>query len=316
MPMPKQQKKQRKQKDLAEKKLLDCNDVFADIVNAVVFQGKPGVRPEDLREVHPVSAYSEGDFRQLERDIAKRWVKGNMTMCFLGTENQNEIDPDMLFRNIGYDGVTYREELNRGKERYPVVTFVLYYGDNPWNKPLSLYETFPDIPEELKRYVIDYRMNLIDVKRLDPETTERLKSDFWHIVKMIQESSRSDYEPDDTREINHAEEVGRFMTEYSGINYMGAVQSLRKRHGKITMKSVLSEAEKKEILETNTEKVTETVTRRVTRKVTADVTVKNYAACVLNLMETLHLSYEDAVSALKIPSELQGAVLEEVKRLS
>ena len=82
------------------------------------------------------------------------------------------------------------------------------------------------------------------------------------------------------------------------------------------MKSVLSEAEKKEILETNTEKVTETVTRRVTRKVTADVTVKNYAACVLNLMETLHLSYEDAVSALKIPSELQGAVLEEVKRLS
>ena len=170
----------------------------------------------------------------------------------------------------------------------------------------------------------DYRMNLIDVKRLDPETTERLKSDFWHIVKMIQESSRSDYEPDDTREINHAEEVGRFMTEYSGINYMSAVQSLRKRHGKITMKSLLSEAEKKEILETNTEKVTETVTRRVTRKVTedvtrkvtADVTVKNSAVCVLNAMETLHLSYEDAVSALKIPSELQEAVLEEVKRLS
>ena len=57
--MPKQQKKQRKQKDLAEKKLLDCNDVFADIINAVVFQGKSVIRPEDLREVHPVSAYSE-----------------------------------------------------------------------------------------------------------------------------------------------------------------------------------------------------------------------------------------------------------------
>ena len=125
--MSKQQKKQRKQKDLAEKKLLDCNDVFADIINAVVFQGKPVIRPEDLREVHPVSAYSEGDFRQLERDIAKRWVKGKTTLCFLGAENQNEIDPDMLFRNIGYDGVTYREELNRGKERYPVITFVLYY---------------------------------------------------------------------------------------------------------------------------------------------------------------------------------------------
>ena len=66
------------------------------------------------------------------------------------------------------------------------------------------------------------------------------------------------------------------------------------------MKSLLSEAEKKEIRE----------------KTTEDVTVKNSAAHVLNLMETVHFSYEDAVSALKIPSELQEAVLEEVRRLS
>ena len=66
------------------------------------------------------------------------------------------------------------------------------------------------------------------------------------------------------------------------------------------MRSLLSEAEKKEILEKNTE----------------EVTVKNSAAHVLNVMETLHLSYEDAVSALKIPAELQEAVLEEVRRLS
>ena len=151
-------------------------------------------------------------------------------------------------------------------------------------------------------------MNLIDVKRLDPETTERLKSDFWHIVKMIQESSRSDYEPDDTREINHAEEVGRFMTEYSGSNYMSAVQSLRKRHGKITMKSVLSEAEKKEILETNTE--------RVTRKVTADVTVKTLATTVLTVKKMMNTTADEAIAFLDIPTELQEAVLEEVKRLS
>ena len=66
------------------------------------------------------------------------------------------------------------------------------------------------------------------------------------------------------------------------------------------MKSLLSEAEKKEI----------------NNKVTADVTVKTSAAHVLNLMETVHFSYEDAVSALKIPTDLQEAVLEEVKKLS
>ena len=66
------------------------------------------------------------------------------------------------------------------------------------------------------------------------------------------------------------------------------------------MKSLLSEAEKREIRE----------------KTTEEVTVKNSAAHVLNLMETVHFSYEEAVSALKIPSELQEAVLEEVRRLS
>ena len=302
--MQKKQQTQRKQKDLAEKKLLDYNDVFADIVNAVVFQGKPVIRPEDLREVHPVSAYSEGDFRQLERDIAKRWVKGNMTMCFLGAENQNEIDPDMLFRNMGYDGVTYREEINRGKERYPVITFVLYYGDKPWDKPLTLYETLRNIPEELKRYVNDYRMNLIDVKWMDKKTIQRLHSDFRAVTEHIQNRNRRDYQPDDTRRIIHAEEVGAFMTEYSGINYSSAVQSLRKRRKKITMKSLLSEAEKKEIREKTTEEVT------------AEVTVKNYAACVLKLMKKKNMTIEDIFETLEIPTDLQEAVLEEVRRLS
>ena len=294
--MVKEQQTQRKQKDLAEKQLLDCNDVFADIVNAVVFQGKQIIKPKDLREAHPVSSYREDGFRSQERDIAKRWVKGNATICFFGMENQNEIDPDMLFRNIGYDGGTYRDELNHGKERYPVITFVMYYGDRPWNRPLTLYEALGNIPEELKRYVNDYRMNLIDVKRMSQSERDRLKSDFWHIVKMIQEGNRSDYEPDDARTIVHAKEVGAFMTEYSGINYSGAVKSLSKRHERITMKSLLSEAEKKEIRD--------------------EAAVKTTAADVLNLMKKKNMEIEDIFETLEVPDDLREAVLEEVKRLS
>lgn len=66
------------------------------------------------------------------------------------------------------------------------------------------------------------------------------------------------------------------------------------------MRSLLSEAEKKKILED------------VTRKVTPEVTLKVDVTAVLNVMETLHLSYEDAVSALKIPAERQAAVLKKV----
>ena len=307
--MANQHRTKRKQLDLILKKLLNHNDVFADIVNAVLFRGEEMVKPEDLRNVQTTSMYKgEGKLNSMDRDIAKYWVKGNMTLCLLGAENQTRIDPDMIFRNIGYDGTAYRDQMNHGKERYPVITFVVYCGDKPWNKPLTLYETLGNIPEGLKRYVNDYRMNLIDVKRMGQDELDRLKSDFWHIVKTIQESKRSNYEPDDTRPIKYGDEVSEFMSEYTGNSYSGAVQSLRKKHERITMKSLLSEAEKKEILEKNTEDVT--------KKVTAEVTVKNSAAHVLNLMETVHFSYEEAVSALKIPSELQEAVLEEVRRLS
>ncbi len=70
------------------------------------------------------------------------------------------------------------------------------------------------------------------------------------------------------------------------------------------MKSLLSEAEKKEILEKNTEEVT------------AEVTVKNYAACVLKLMKKKNMTIEDIFETLEIPTDLQEAVLEEVRRLS
>jgi hypothetical protein len=139
---------------------------------------------------------------------------------------------------------------------------------------------------------------------MDKETIQKLQSDFRVITEHIQNRNRSNYQPDDTRRIDHAEEVGAFMTEYTGINYSSAVQSLRKRRKKITMKSLLSEAEKREIREKTTEEVT------------AEVTVKNSAAHVLNLMKKKNMSIEDIFETLEIPTDLQEAVLEEVRRLS
>ena len=81
-----------------------------------------------------------------------------------------------------------------------------------------------------------------------------------------------------------------------------------KKRKKITMRSLLSEAEKKEI--------NDKVTADVTKKVTADVTVKTSAAHVLNLMKKKNMTIEDIFETLEIPTDLQEAVLEEVKKLS
>ena len=84
------------------------------------------------------------------------------------------------------------------------------------------------------------------------------------------------------------------------------------RCNNITMKSILSEAEKKKIRE----EVTRKVTPEVTRKVTEEVTLKVAVSAVLNLMKKKNMEIEDIFETLEIPENLQEAVLEEVKRLS
>ena len=45
------------EKDITEKRLEDYVDVFADIVNVLLFGGEERIRPEDLAESLPRSIY-------------------------------------------------------------------------------------------------------------------------------------------------------------------------------------------------------------------------------------------------------------------
>ena len=124
-------------------------DVFADIVNGSIFilTGRwpsPRVRPEDLVDVPARNiSVSGGAVRGLERDVAKIWTVGGTVFCLMGLENQTKVDPDMVFRVLGYEGADYRRQLEerraeenkdgKRKKPYPVLTIVLYFGtDRPW----------------------------------------------------------------------------------------------------------------------------------------------------------------------------------------
>ena len=138
------------EKDITARDLAQFADVFADIVNGIIFilTGKwPSrlVRPEDLVDVHTRSvSTSKGKIRGQERDVAKLWTAGETVFCLMGLENQTRVDPDMAFRVFSYEGADYRRQLaerdakdkdrSGGRKRrakrklYPVVTFVLYFG--------------------------------------------------------------------------------------------------------------------------------------------------------------------------------------------
>ena len=62
------------EKDITEKILEAYNDVFADIVNGFLFQGKQVVQEAALSDAQPFSMYKEeGQLREQERDVAKYW---------------------------------------------------------------------------------------------------------------------------------------------------------------------------------------------------------------------------------------------------
>lgn len=177
------------EKDIAEKTLEAYNDVFADIINVLLFGGRLLVKEDELAEESIHSSYkADGKLHSQERDVAKYWKKGLVRIAFYGLENQTDIDNDMPLRLFSYDGTAYRTQLLTDKEmkektgkttpRYPVVTLVLYFGhDRHWKSPRTLYECL-DIPEELKPFVNDYRMNLYEIAYLTDEQVQMFTSDF------------------------------------------------------------------------------------------------------------------------------------------
>ncbi len=63
------------EKDITERHLESYNDVFADIVNVLLFDGQRRVLPDDLRDTRARTQYkADGKLREQERDVSKLWA--------------------------------------------------------------------------------------------------------------------------------------------------------------------------------------------------------------------------------------------------
>ena len=93
------------EKDSTEKHLLNYADVFADVVNVLVFHGKEVIDPKDLVSTEARSVLTlHGKTREQERDVVKIWTKGNTKIALVGLENQTLQDKDMPLRVLAYEG--------------------------------------------------------------------------------------------------------------------------------------------------------------------------------------------------------------------
>ena len=247
-------------KDITEKKLEAYNDVFADIINNLVFDGEDVVTPDDLADSHPASYYSAESkiVREQERDVSKVWKQNNVRIAYFGLENETAPEDDMPYRVIGYDGAAYRDQIKYTKDengkrltvidRYPVMTLVLYLGfKKRWDKAKTIYEVLGDkLDPRLRKIVHDYQINLYEIAYLSREQVDSFKSDFRVLADYLyQMRTTGEYVPS-TYGFTHVREVLKmFEAVTDDKRFTEHVDKFEKSKESVSMCKVLDEVQER-----------------------------------------------------------------------
>ena len=186
--------KQNLKADIVVKKYWRNNEQFADFFNAVLFDGEQLIKPDELEDIdteesyileHKEYAESIGASRDNVK-IRKKSTVYDVELVILGMEGQERIHYTMPMRVMGYDYGTYKKQYDDNAAKYknvkgmsedeyisrmlktdkfiPVITIVVYYGEKPWDGAVSLHGML-NIPEEMKPFVNDYRIHLVEARK-------------------------------------------------------------------------------------------------------------------------------------------------------
>lgn len=264
------------------------NEQFADLFNAVLFEGKQAIRPEELEDVdtEESSVLEHKDYAEsirASRDnikVSKRSTAFGVELVMLGMESQEHIHYAMPMRIMGYDYGTYKKQYDSNAKKYqtakgleedeylsgmkktdrfiPVITMVVYYGEKPWDGAVSLHGML-NIPEEMKAFVNDYKILLVEARE-NSLTLHNMKNvAFFNLMKVILDKSLSRDEArkkviDYARE--HKVDKSVLMTVAGAANCKINYNALS-RKGDFTMWSffeeIAKEGEAKGIIETGLE---------------------------------------------------------------
>ena len=186
------------QKDVSLKTFWRDNEHFADLFNATVFNGRQVLKPDKLTEMDTdVSAtiqsknYNESITRN--RDVVKKMSDG-VEFNILGLEIQDKTHYAMPLRTMTYDALGYIKEyndikkhhklnkdsfssheeflsgINKSDRFHPIITLVLYYGESLWDGPTCLSDMMVSMPDNIKAYFSDYKLNLVQILDSDKYT--------------------------------------------------------------------------------------------------------------------------------------------------
>ena len=102
------------------------NEQFADLFNAVLFNGKQIIKPEELEDIDTEESFvfehkKYAETIQAARDnikIRKKSTIHGVEFILLGKEGQEHIHYAMPMRVMGYDYSTYKKQYDNNAKKY------------------------------------------------------------------------------------------------------------------------------------------------------------------------------------------------------
>ena len=179
------------EKDHTQKMLIGCRDVFAELINVLVYSGEKVVNEADLLAGPTESLYIEADKQthQQLRDCSMYELHNGEIHALYNLENQSTIDAYMPLRCAGYDGAAYRSQCNDRKntyKTYPVFTFVLNWSRKPWNKATSILEALHFKPNPAAYpYFNNGKMPVFNMCFLSKDVREKFQGDLRIILDYL-----------------------------------------------------------------------------------------------------------------------------------
>lgn len=298
-------------KDTVTKTYMEQNTIFADAFNYFIFGGQQVIMPEQLRElditeiVVPYGADGAGEPEQKYRDVMKSLTAmedEHAAYLLLGIENQSDVHYAMPVKNLLYDAMHYARQVQEAADSHrrakdyqdhnkgeflsgfykedrlvPVITLAILFSPDTWDGPTSLHEMLSVKDERILSLVSDYPLHLITPAGLSDKELKKFHSTLREVLSFIKYSN--DKKKMDEVVHDHFQKLRQ--EEIDVLNYCANV------------KLKLPPGEE----EVDVCKAWEDMRQEAEEKAEERTLLKN----LRSLMETLHLSAEQAMEALKVP---------------
>ena len=236
---------------------LGVADRIADLLNNELFEGGSAVAASDIMELDSIAASTmkEEDniinVRVVAKDLVRKVRFGIQVMLF-AIEEQSDIHYAMPLKVLNGDAALYdkqwsgiRREHKRKKDLsgaeyisgfgrddhlVPVLSVVLYFGEQKWDGPLCLKEMMDlsTLPEEVREKIADYPVHLIDVRRYPH--AERFRTDLKLVFGFLQRASEpkelTEFIEENTKEFSSLTEDAYDMI--ASMSKTGELKELKK----------------------------------------------------------------------------------------